>query len=736
MIDISWQIAALYATTCITLALAVLGRVYRGVPAANPFSLNYLLGAVWCLIYAIELQSPTLEQKLLLLKLRFFLLSAGPLVVVELTYRFIYGRSIFHGWKLVVGLLIPAATSILALSINQSPIFIYDVWLDTSGELALLRYKVGPWHWIILAYCYALIIYSIILLISSMIQAAPWARRARLLFLVGRITPLIFSACFYLKIIPPVGMNYAPISLGFTGILVAIAVFGDRMGTLTHVARYALVEKLNDLLIVLDPQHRVIDLNRAATRAFGLSVSQAKDRPIAELLQDFPEVINSLDAQADGPFEIVKEGQNYELTLIPVETNSKKKPATLLHFHNITRRKRAEDALITAKQVAEDADRAKSRYMAIMSHEIRSPLNSVLGFMGMLERTPLSAEQQEYLTHISHSGDSLLAIINEILDYSKVEAGKIQLVTAPFDLAAEIKVLCGTLKPEAERKSIDLAWTILPGTPSVFIGDKNRLVQILRNLITNAIKFTQVGQVSVLLECLNRTQVNGLEICELSCTVRDTGIGISTSGISRLFQPFSQVSRVTDLQYGGTGLGLVIARHLSELMGGTIQVHSTLGEGSTFTVTVKLQTGVDNIPAAQVKPSPALAPLLPLKILVVDDQAINRRLLQVMLTRMKHSVDLADSGASCLAMIKQTTFDLLVMDVEMPGLDGLETTRQIRRHEKEHPSARPLYIVALTAHAFADIREQCLAAGMDDYASKPITLSTLERTLQKFKVHS
>ncbi|MEO8205370.1 MAG: histidine kinase N-terminal 7TM domain-containing protein [Chthoniobacterales bacterium] len=728
--EFPWQLAVLYATACIALGLAVLGRMYRGVLAANAFSLNYLFAAVWCVLYAADLQSSSFEEKLFLVKLRFFLLPAFSLVVLEMTYRFINGRKLFTGWRLVAALIIPCATAVFALSINENSIFQYDAWLDTSGPVALLRMKRGPWYMIFHTYSYLLIFYSYLLILFSMPRAAPWARRTRIIFLIGRIIPIILDVCYLLHITSPVGLNYAPISVGLTGLLVGYAIFGDRLGTLIHVARYELVEKLNDLLIVLDPQNRVVDLNKAASAAFGISIKDAMHIPAAEFFQDDPQIVSSLGGADVAPFEITRHEEDYVVTLTPIEGSRHGKPPMLLLFHNITRRKKAERAQFQAKQAAEEANEAKSRYLAVMSHEIRSPLNSVLGFMQLLQDTPLNKEQKEYINHISQSGGSLLAIINEILDYSKIEAGQIQLMEVPFDLRAELETLCGGMLSEAERKGIDLSWRVLPDVPPVVIGDKLRILQVLRNLISNAVKFTERGGVKIEASCRSRRKTGDQETAFLFFSVVDTGIGISQSEIERLFQPFSQANNLTQLQYGGTGLGLTITRRLSELMGGNVTVESVPEQGSKFTASVKLQIGVPTMLKMPQEAVP-LRDSAALKILVTDDQVANRRLLQLMLGRMHHEVELAEDGFACLAHLEENDFDVIIMDIEMLGMDGFETTRKVRELELERArnASRPIYIIALTAHASTDIREQCYAADMNDYLSKPITTQALTAAL-------
>ena len=384
-------------------------------------------------------------------------------------------------------------------------------------------------------------------------------------------------------------------------------------------------------------------------------------------------------------------------------------------------------ALQAAKEEALAASRAKSELLANMSHEIRTPMNGVIGTTHLLLETPLSALQRDYVETVRASGEALLVLINDILDLSKMESGRMAIERAPFSLREVIEESLEVVAPLAARQGIALsseAGEAGDGVPRALMGDHARIRQVLVNLLGNAVKFTPGGGVRVALSV--RPLDDGR--FEAHFAVADTGIGIPAEELDRLFVPFSQLDGSLARQRGGTGLGLAISRRLVELMGGRIWAESAVGEGSTFHFTIPGEAAAPppRRPAViPVRLDRGLARRHPLSILLAEDHPVSRRVTAALLAHLGYEADLASHGLEVLEAVESRPYDVILMDVQMPELDGLEVTRRIRRLD----GRRQPKIIALTAHAMAGDRERCLEAGMDDYLTKPVRVAALEAAL-------
>ena len=408
------------------------------------------------------------------------------------------------------------------------------------------------------------------------------------------------------------------------------------------------------------------------------------------------------------------------------------------HINDVSDQHRINASLKAATQEAEAANRAKSDFLAMMSHEIRTPMNAMLGMAELIEDTDLSKQQQGFVKAIRTSGRTLLTVINDVLDFSKIESNKLELEAGQINLRECVEDVVTLFSNQAEAKGLSLSATIEPNCiPTLFKGDSIRLRQILNNLVGNSIKFTDEGEISI---CVNVAKAKPKDMSstlyQLHFSVRDTGIGIEQHKISKLFEPFSQIDSSVTRKYGGTGLGLSISKRLVDMMGGKLWVESEFGEGSIFHFSIVLELDDSSASEAPFRsyqsrnspPSEAKTEeLKPLCILLAEDIKLNQKVAVHMLASYGYQADIANNGEEAVAALKRCSYDLVLMDMQMPVLDGLEATKQIRAASD---ICQP-YIVAMTANAMQGDRERCIAAGMDDYISKPISKRDLLSVLQQ-----
>jgi PAS domain S-box-containing protein len=476
---------------------------------------------------------------------------------------------------------------------------------------------------------------------------------------------------------------------------------------------------------------------------WGLDPATLTGRSVRELESTLPVLSAAHAGAASGEVvTMIQEagGMVYESRLVPVEGPGGRPAGLIGVAFEITERKKSEEEAHRARQAAEAASRAKSEFLANMSHEIRTPMNSILGMTELTLETALNADQREYLELVKTSAHSLLAIINDVLDFSKVEAGKLELDLAPFNVKELVESTVKSFAFRARQKRLQLTLDVAPAAGGLFLGDAGRLRQVLTNLIGNAIKFTDAGSISVTVSPELQTQSEAM----LRFEVKDTGVGIPADKQRVIFEAFAQADGSATRKYGGTGLGLTISRQMVELMQGKIGVDSAPGAGSAFHFTVRLAKIVQQMARIDAPPARSRVHFArgaehgkpahpPLRILVVEDNPANQKLVCYILQKQGYTVELANNGREALEVLERSGpagVDLVLMDLQMPGMDGLSATGVIREKEKKSGDHTP--IVALTAHAMKGDFDRCLAAGMDGYISKPIQRDQLLQAIERF----
>jgi CheY-like chemotaxis protein/HPt (histidine-containing phosphotransfer) domain-containing protein len=380
-------------------------------------------------------------------------------------------------------------------------------------------------------------------------------------------------------------------------------------------------------------------------------------------------------------------------------------------------RKQMEDELKIATQKAEESSMLKEAFLANMSHEIRTPMNAIIGFADLLSKSELDDKEREYVEAITIAGDNLLIIINDILDLSKIESGMMTFESKAFSVKETFKSLYLMLKAKAEEKNIKLSFTCDENVPDVLLGDATRLNQIITNLAGNAIKFTHKGSVQVYAKVLKIVN----EITSIEFSIIDTGIGIPEDKMEKIFERFRQAESNITREYGGTGLGLSIAKQLVELQGGTLSVKSECNVGSVFSFNIPYRKSSQVLVASEVTVKKYdVDDLSKLNILLVENNQLNIKLILNLFSKYNLKLEIAENGSECIEKLKENSFDIILMDMEMPVMNGYEATTIIRTEMKNN-----IPIIAMTAHAIAGERERCLKMGMNDYISKPINANLL-----------
>lgn len=739
---------ALAAILCLIAFVVVMRRRETGALAR---SLLLMLAShiFWAGAGALEFTATTLWAKILLSQISYIGIVLGPYALLHFTHAYIHdGASPPRIWRVVSGV---AAIVILGACWTNSAhgLLWQRVTLVERYDHPFANYERGPFFWVTVGYCYSFMLASSVRLIRHTLRIGGIFSRQSFIILAATLAPWLTSLAYVLRLGPAPELDHTPVGLAFTGLLLTLAVARLRLFEVAHVPSEILFARVPDPVLVIGRDNHLLRANSAAQDRLGLS-SDRFGEPLEQALNKEPGLVPTLIERPNEPrWKTIRQVGEvwWEIESGPVGAKSR---CRLVLLRDITDQKNTEkrlaDALARAEQLRVEADAAnaaKSVFLAQVSHDLRTPLHAILGISELLLAGPLDERVRADTATIREAGQMLLRLINDLLDLSRIEAGRIELAYDPFRIEDAIQPVIELLAVKARAKNLALAHTIDPALPPALCGDVDRLRQILVNLGGNAVKFTPHGSITLAAQS---------EPGALAITVSDTGPGIPADRIPTLFEPFDRGDHLSVQKIEGTGLGLAIARRLALAMGGDIDVSSRLGHGSVFTVRIPivhadapietpgLRAVRGTAPAVRIRaesPLPATtneraaapAQTHALRVLLADDQEISRRVSRALLRACGCVVDETPDGPETIEAIRAGTYDVAVLDGQMVAMDGWEVARRLRAGEAGE-AARTMPIVALTADLSPEARARWRAADVGTIIPKPGNLRAITAALE------
>lgn len=686
--------------------------------------------ALWAITNSFELALSDIGLKVILSKLSYI----GTCSVVPLWLMFVLNY-VKHQWLHKRGLgLIISIIPVIVLCFVFTNEFHGLVWpslepIEIAGGIRLI-YGHGIIVFIFAVYSAIVMLFGTVVLIGFLNSSPALIKQQVLLMLAASISPWISNAIYLLGYSPIEGVDLTPIGFIVPGVIFHFAVLRFKMLDIMPVARHMLFNEISDGVLVIDNKHRIVDINPASSEILGINEEQIVGKHVGDVMPVFVELFDKTGNDDRIRNACFKQNEKYIDVRISRLTDKNQGFGFMALFRDISNIRKTQEELMRAMEEAEAANNAKGRFLANVSHEIRTPMNGIMGFLELLSETALDPVQAEYVNDTKSAADALLCLLNDILDYSKAESGMLQMEHIPVDLHKLINETISLFEPAAKKNGTKLQCFISESVPVSIYGDPIRLRQVLNNLVGNAVKFTENGCVTVRADTLQDADNNEL----LRLEVKDTGIGMSRETLDRLFKAFAQADTSTTRKYGGTGLGLSITKKIVDLYGGAIDVQSEPGKGSCFTITIGFEpaehTGAeaaagkeDGYEGAEWSAGGGKA-----LILLADDIEANRKLVTILLKKQGYEVVCAENGKAAVEMCDAKVYDLVLMDCQMPVMDGYQASKEIRSGQGLNKGTP---IVAMTAYDSDSDRRKCKAAGMDDYISKPVRVNILKEVISR-----
>ncbi len=691
------------------------------------FSLALSAVVLWTFFAMFEMLSMEYINKIFYSKLCYIGIVSVPVLWFFFSYEYEGTEQQLKKKKFTFFWVIPIITLVLVMTNEQHGLIWTQVYPDTKVEnFIVLRYERGAWFFVNVLYSYGLILIGMVRIFYVSIKMKTYTNY--FVVILGVMAPLIGNGLYLGR---AVHFDYVPATFSVMCVCFAWAIISGFLEKKLAIAEI-IHENMEEGVLLIDEHMYISSVNPYAQKILGVAPIQ-EGLLASELIPFWDKLKYFFDEDADKYFEVSIGSSNscrwYSVHLYAIH-GKRQYVGWIVSMFDITDKKGYEEELEKKKLAAESANIAKTHFIANISHEIRTPLNGIIGFIDILEQTQLEEEQKNFLMEIKNASDTLMYLVNDVLDFSKMESDKMVLEKIEFDISQLIKRTVSLVQPAAKNKGIEVYSVLSKGLPAVISADLNRLKQVLNNLLGNAVKFTEKGSVQLYVEAIAQQGKNIL----LKFQISDTGIGISRKAQEKLFETFTQADNSTTRKYGGTGLGLAISKKIIVLMGGDIWVESELDKGSTFTFTIHVEKGHErtaehDVSVHKEKSNKNDETKLSKRILLVEDKEANRKLAVIMLKKMGCQCDIAVDGSEGVKVCNQNKYDLIFMDCQMPVMDGYDAAGLIKKSDSLNANTP---IIAMTANAIEGDREKCIAAGMDDYMCKPINKQKLKEMILKW----
>lgn len=712
-IDLIIYISYSSISITILLLLALLFWHRRGVAGAKGLSVMMISATAWGGFDFLSDLSSNFRQKLFWQNLSYLGVVSLPVIWFIFTLQYTNkSESLSHKKKFGL-FLIPLVTTVLLWTNRYHHLVMSEVRLVKISDIEVVGFIFNSWFWIHAMYSYTLLVGGIIILVKYNKNMPEILKKQTQIIIVSIVVPIIISVSYLFGIHPPYPFDFTISSFSFTGLLCFYAIFRHKLFDLISIARNAVIENMNEVMIVLDKGNRIIDMNSSARNLFNINL---RDN-IGDFAKDVLDGINDYLCEHDKNIKVDKkihieteDGLKYfDLKIKTLYDDLNTNIGKFVIMHDITN--------------LENINSGRSRFLTTMSHEIRTPLNGIIGLTELLSSAKYTEKEREYFNTVQDCAEDLLNIINDILDLSKIDSGKIEVERIAFDLKKLIKDVIKQFYIKVDK--VELKYSFDDSIPDLVIGDSVKIKQILINLIGNAVKFTERGTIEITARVIrNNITQNNIEF-----SIKDTGIGIPENKKDRLFKRFNQLDTSNTRKYGGTGLGLSIVKELVTMLEGTINVESQIGKGSNFIVNIPFLK-VSNKNTTVVPNHELNIKNKDICILLAEDNKANQMFIVNILEKQNVKVDVANNGEEVLCMLDEKSYQLILMDIQMPIMDGYDTTIAIRNSDTSQNKYIP--IIALTANATEEDKNRCLELGMNDYLTKPLKSKKLYECIDKY----